>query len=230
MAPLPPEAGHRFADRGIVAVSVTVDVAGVDEFGGGGGADEVDFGVGEGFEVGEGEGVGEGVDLGVVQELVARGVGFGEGGVGGEGVLVVGELGGEVFARVEVFEDGGDGGEGGVLGGRFGWHRRGRWRSRWIGLGGRGGRRGLLERRGGRFRRCRWGIAGSWVWEWMLGWEYNEAAVGLLGESRTSIGWFFIFSVSSFSVSISLSITLILVAHCISHFRLVDVYGLATSR
>lgn len=50
MGALAPEAGDGFADGVVVAGGVGVDVAGVGEFGGGGGVDEVDFGVGEGFE------------------------------------------------------------------------------------------------------------------------------------------------------------------------------------
>lgn len=50
MGALAPEAGDGFADGVVVAGGMGVDVAGVGEFGGGGGVDEVDFGVGEGFE------------------------------------------------------------------------------------------------------------------------------------------------------------------------------------
>ena len=48
---LAPERGHRPADRVVGARRVAVDVAGVGELCGGGGGDEVDFGVGEGFEL-----------------------------------------------------------------------------------------------------------------------------------------------------------------------------------
>ena len=47
---LAPEAGDGFADGVVVTGGVGVDVAGVVEFGGRGGVDEVDFGVGERFE------------------------------------------------------------------------------------------------------------------------------------------------------------------------------------
>ncbi len=50
MRPLTPERCHRFTDSAIRGRRVAVDVAGVGEFGGGGGGDEVDFGVREGFE------------------------------------------------------------------------------------------------------------------------------------------------------------------------------------
>ena len=46
---LAPEGGHGPSDRGVATGRVTVDVARVGEFGAGGGGDEVDFGVGEGF-------------------------------------------------------------------------------------------------------------------------------------------------------------------------------------
>lgn len=46
---LAPEGGHGSADRGVGARGVAVDVACVGELCGGGGGDEVDFGVGEGF-------------------------------------------------------------------------------------------------------------------------------------------------------------------------------------
>lgn len=47
---LAPEGGHGSPDGGVGARRVAVDVARVGEFRGGGGGDEVDFGVGEGFE------------------------------------------------------------------------------------------------------------------------------------------------------------------------------------
>lgn len=47
---LAPETGDGFADGVVVTGGVGVDVAGVVEFGGRGGVDEVDFGVGERFE------------------------------------------------------------------------------------------------------------------------------------------------------------------------------------
>lgn len=50
MGALAPEAGDGFADREVGPVGVGVDVAGVGEFGGRGRVDEVDFGVGEGFQ------------------------------------------------------------------------------------------------------------------------------------------------------------------------------------
>ena len=50
MRALAPEAGDRFADGVVGASGMRIDVAGVGEFGGGGGIDEVDFGVGQGFE------------------------------------------------------------------------------------------------------------------------------------------------------------------------------------
>ena len=65
----------------------------------------MDLGVREVFEGGEGEFLREGVDLGVLEEVGARGV---EG--GGRGVRLqgpAGELVREVFARVEVFEEAG---------------------------------------------------------------------------------------------------------------------------
>lgn len=46
---LAPEGGDGAADRAVGAGGVGVDVAGVGEFGAGGGGDEVDFRVGEGF-------------------------------------------------------------------------------------------------------------------------------------------------------------------------------------
>lgn len=48
---LAPEGGDGPADGVVRAGGVAVDVAGVGEFRGGGGGDEVDFGVGEGFEL-----------------------------------------------------------------------------------------------------------------------------------------------------------------------------------
>ena len=50
MRALAPEGGDGFADREVGFEGVLVDVAGVGDFGDGGGGDEVDFGVGEGFE------------------------------------------------------------------------------------------------------------------------------------------------------------------------------------
>ena len=105
MTPLSPKRRDGFPDRDVLAVRVPVDVAGVGEFGDGGGGDEVDFGVGEGFQVGHREAVGEGVDFGVAEELGARVVDGGRGGVRLQGSG--GELVGEVFARVEVFEEAG---------------------------------------------------------------------------------------------------------------------------
>lgn len=107
MAPLAPEAGHRFPDRDVLPGGVGVDVAGVGELGGGGGGDEVDLGVGEGLEGGEGELLGEGVHFGVLEEVVARGVDGGDRRARFEAAR--GELVGEVFARVEVFEEAGCG-------------------------------------------------------------------------------------------------------------------------
>ena len=49
MRALAPEGGHRPADRAVRARRVAVDVARVGEFCAGGGCDEVDFRVGEGF-------------------------------------------------------------------------------------------------------------------------------------------------------------------------------------
>ena len=46
---LAPEGGHGSPDRGVCSCCMAVDVARVGEFGGGGGGDQVDFGVGEGF-------------------------------------------------------------------------------------------------------------------------------------------------------------------------------------
>ena len=50
MRALAPEGGHGPPDRGVCARGVAVDVARVGEFGRGGGGDQVDFGVGEGFQ------------------------------------------------------------------------------------------------------------------------------------------------------------------------------------
>lgn len=47
---LAPEAGHGLADGEVGARGVGVDVAGVGDLREGGRGDEVDFGVGEGFE------------------------------------------------------------------------------------------------------------------------------------------------------------------------------------
>ena len=105
VAPLAPEARDGLADGDVLAARVAVDVAGVRELGDGGGGDEVDLGVGEGFEGGHGEFFGEGVDFGVAEELAAVAVDGGGGGVVFEGAG--GELVGGVFARVEVFEEAG---------------------------------------------------------------------------------------------------------------------------
>ena len=126
VAPLAPEARDGLADGDVLAARVAVDVAGVRELGDGGGGDEVDLGVGEGFEGGHGEFFGEGVDFGVAEELAAVAVDGGGGGVVFEGAG--GELVGGVFARVEVFEEAGGRFEvvvfevdGAFLEGRGGW-------------------------------------------------------------------------------------------------------------
>lgn len=88
---LAPEAGDGFSDREVGARGVLVDIAGVCDFGKGGGGDEVDLAVGEGFEglcipsldelrpgsSGEGKGkthghaqlLGQGVHFGMLQQL-----------------------------------------------------------------------------------------------------------------------------------------------------------------
>ena len=50
MGALTPEAGDGFADSEVGAGGVGVYVAGVGDFGESGGGDEVDFGMGEGFQ------------------------------------------------------------------------------------------------------------------------------------------------------------------------------------
>ena len=104
MAALPPEAGDGFPDRVVVGRRVAVDVAGVGEFGEGGGGDEVDFRMGEVFEVGQGEFARQRVDFGVLEELGPR--------VVDRGVRLERprrELARVVFACVEVFEEAGYG-------------------------------------------------------------------------------------------------------------------------
>lgn len=83
MRSLSPETRHRFPDRGVVPIGVAVDVPRVDELCRGGAAYQVDFGVGESLQGGQAEFFGEGVDGGVVKELRAGCVHWGDGGVGG---------------------------------------------------------------------------------------------------------------------------------------------------
>lgn len=103
-----PEARDRGANRGVVVVGESIDVASVCDLALGGRVDAVDLGAREGLEAVDAKLVGEGVDAGVLEELVAAVVDGRDGGIGLEDALAW-ELLGEVLARVEVLEEASDG-------------------------------------------------------------------------------------------------------------------------
>lgn len=99
-----PEIRYRRTDRRVVLGRVLVDVSGIGDLALGRGADAVDLTGRQVLELLEAELFCQRVDLGVFEELVARVVDLGDGGVGLE-LARVGELAREVFACVEEFEE-----------------------------------------------------------------------------------------------------------------------------
>lgn len=102
-----PEARDRRAHGVVVVAGVGVDVAGVGDLALGRGVDAVDLGAGERLEAGHAELFREGVHARMLEELVARVIDGGDGGVGLEDALAR-QLFGEVFAGVEEFEKAAD--------------------------------------------------------------------------------------------------------------------------